>query len=165
MMGHPSTQRGAALVTGLVLLVIITLLTITAMRASTLELRMASNEQERTAAFDSAQSAVEAVLTDPTNFQVTGTVGSTICTENVGCERKIIVLPSGDPFTDDHAVIVTRLAPDMAPPPRNLETSADKFAAAFFSVDGEFDASAAGGGNANVVQGYLVMVPKSGQSN
>jgi hypothetical protein len=159
-----SSQRGAALVTGLVLLVVITLLTITAMRASTLELRMASNEQERTGAFESAQSTVEAVLTDPSNFPVTGTIGFRLCTTNVeGCDRDII-LPDG-PFTEDNAAIVTRLAPDIAPPPRGLETSSDKFAAAFFSVDGQFDASGAGGGTANVVQGYLVLVPKSGQSN
>jgi type IV pilus assembly protein PilX len=55
-------QRGAALVVGLVLLMVLTVLAISVMRTATLELTMAGNAQFRENAFQLAESGVEAVM-------------------------------------------------------------------------------------------------------
>src|SRR5512139_2305216 len=55
-------QTGAVLVVALFFLVILTLISITAMRASTLGLRMAGNEQEQRRALQSMQSAIVGML-------------------------------------------------------------------------------------------------------
>lgn len=58
-MQHRKHQRGAALIIGLMMLVIITLLAVTAVSTSTTELVMAGNEQFRERAFQAAESGVE----------------------------------------------------------------------------------------------------------
>lgn len=159
-------SRGAALITALVLLIVVTLLTVTAMRFSTLELRMAGNEQQRLAAFESAQAAIDSVIADTDNFPIIGAAGFTNCTANLtSCSRNDITL-SGAPFdSTTHFVTVARLPPDTIPIPRGVETSSDKFSAAAFSVNSFFDGSGIGTGSVRIVQGYLVLAPKSNQSN
>lgn len=56
---NAQTQRGAALVIGLILLVILTLLAITGMNTATAELIMAGNEQFRQNAFQAAEAGIE----------------------------------------------------------------------------------------------------------
>lgn len=58
-----SKQRGAALVIGLLMLVILTLLAISGMNAASTELIMAGNEQYRQKAFNAAASGIEDALT------------------------------------------------------------------------------------------------------
>lgn len=55
----PQAQRGAALIVGLVLLLIMTLLGVAAMRTSTLQLVMAGNSQYAQLAFQAAESGIE----------------------------------------------------------------------------------------------------------
>lgn len=57
-------QRGAALVVGLIMLTIITLLAVTAMSTSSTELIMAGNEQFRERAFQVAEAGLEQALRD-----------------------------------------------------------------------------------------------------
>ena len=52
-------QRGAALIVGLMMLVIVTLLAVTAVSTSSTELIMAGNEQFRERAFQAAEAGVE----------------------------------------------------------------------------------------------------------
>lgn len=59
-----NTQRGAALVIGLVLLLILTLLAITGMNTATTELVMAGNEQFRRAAVMAASAGIEEAIAD-----------------------------------------------------------------------------------------------------
>lgn len=58
ILSDPSRQRGAALITGLIFLVILTLLGITAMRTSTLEERIAGNTRDRNVALQAADTAL-----------------------------------------------------------------------------------------------------------
>jgi hypothetical protein len=67
------TQRGAALVIALVLLVIITLLATSAMRMSIAELWMAGNEQFHRKAVDAASAGVEASMA---RFRAAGAVAA-----------------------------------------------------------------------------------------
>lgn len=61
-------QAGVALITGLIFLVMLTLIAVTAMQSTTLEERMAGNSRSRDAAFQGAEAAVraaEAILEKP----------------------------------------------------------------------------------------------------
>jgi type IV pilus assembly protein PilX len=53
------TQRGAALVVGLIMLVVLTILAITGMNIASTELVMAGTEQDRVRAFSAAETGVE----------------------------------------------------------------------------------------------------------
>ncbi|HLU62460.1 MAG TPA: PilX N-terminal domain-containing pilus assembly protein, partial [Gammaproteobacteria bacterium] len=55
----PRQQRGAALFVALILLIVITILAVSTMGTSRLELRMAGNTQFSVHAFQAAQSAIE----------------------------------------------------------------------------------------------------------
>jgi type IV pilus assembly protein PilX len=55
-------QRGAALVVGLILLMVLTVLAISVMRTATLELTMAGNAQFRENAFQLAESGIQAII-------------------------------------------------------------------------------------------------------
>jgi len=59
----PARQKGAALVIGLILLVILTLLAVSGMNTSSMELVMAGNEQYRQKAFQASEAGVEKALT------------------------------------------------------------------------------------------------------
>lgn len=68
------SQQGAALVIGLVLLTVLTLLTASSMNTSTLSLRMADNVKQQDVAFQAAESALMQALTSPAPFTLDGTV-------------------------------------------------------------------------------------------
>jgi hypothetical protein len=67
-------QRGAALVTSLVLLTIVTLLAITSMSTNTLEEKMAANSQEMNRAFQTAEAGIAKLLGDDAAFNTTNSV-------------------------------------------------------------------------------------------
>jgi type IV pilus assembly protein PilX len=58
----PSRQRGAALVIGLILLLVLTLLAISGMSTSTLELQMTGNQQFSQNAFQAAETGLDRAL-------------------------------------------------------------------------------------------------------
>lgn len=60
-----SRQRGAALVVGLILLVVLTILAVSGVFTATMELRMARNMQSQERAFQAAEVAVEDALGNP----------------------------------------------------------------------------------------------------
>jgi type IV pilus assembly protein PilX len=57
-----SRQRGAALIVGLVMMVVLTLLAVSSMNTATLELLMARNNQEQENAFQAAESAIDIAI-------------------------------------------------------------------------------------------------------
>lgn len=61
-------QRGATLLVGLVMLVVLTLLVVSAMRSSTVNLRIAGNMQAKAEATAAAQQAVEQVISSSALF-------------------------------------------------------------------------------------------------
>ena len=71
---HMHSQRGAALVTSLVLLTIVTLLAITSMGTNTLEEKMAANSQEVNRAFQTAETGLEKILADDDAFDTNNKV-------------------------------------------------------------------------------------------
>lgn len=63
--GIGSPQGGAALVVGLILLLVLTILAVSGVMTSTLELRMVGNTQLQERAFQAAEVAVEDALANP----------------------------------------------------------------------------------------------------
>lgn len=59
---NPQQQQGAALVVGLILLVVITVLAISGMNTATTELAMARNDQNYENAFQAAETGLESLL-------------------------------------------------------------------------------------------------------
>lgn len=78
--GLRARQSGAALVVGLILLMVLTLLAVTGMNTASTELVMAGNEQYRQNAFQAAETGIENALTVLRTVPQTGggvTVGPT----------------------------------------------------------------------------------------
>jgi type IV pilus assembly protein PilX len=80
-------QRGAALVIGLLLLVVITVLAISGMNTATTELAMARNDQNYEYAFQAAETGLEYALSQG-NFAATGT--ATSLTETISDRESVV---------------------------------------------------------------------------
>ena len=158
-------QRGVALAVALIMLLLLTVLGITAMRGSIFELQMARNEESRLSAFERAQSIIDAVIARPANLKG-GEAGETNCNENVsGCDH-------GDLTIDDDLVQPPYDARTQArvtynycrgKVPRRLNVSEDEFDGAWFSVEGTYDASDAKQGRSALEQGVLVVIRQGPQ--
>ncbi len=166
---HKLRQRGSVLLVSLVFLIILTLAATTAMRTSIMELRMAGNEVARVNTLEMTQSIVDEVVGNPDNMIVAGVVGYVNCTPNVtGCSETSItidtnLLPAAE--ASKASVLVERLAPATTPAPRGINSSSDAFYAARFEVDVTYDGSATNEGKAGIVQGVIVLIPRSSQTN
>lgn len=67
---YPNRQRGAALVTALVLLTIMTVLALTSMNTNTLEEKMAANAQDMNRSFQAAESGLRLAFNDGSAFSL-----------------------------------------------------------------------------------------------
>jgi type IV pilus assembly protein PilX len=74
----PKRQRGAALVIGLVLLMVLTVLGVSGMSTATLELTMASNAQFSQDAFQAAETGIDLVIARRTFNTIPGDPGNVI---------------------------------------------------------------------------------------
>jgi Tfp pilus assembly protein PilX len=76
-MPHPrgnTRERGTALIMSLVILMILTILGITAMSTASLEEKMSGNTQEGTRAFEVAESGLQSTLGDFNQFKLSSSV-------------------------------------------------------------------------------------------
>lgn len=83
--GHRNTQQGAALVVGLMLLVVITVLAISGMNTATTELAMARNDQAYEDAFQAAETGIETALAQGQFV----TVGTTALAQTISLHQNI----------------------------------------------------------------------------
>lgn len=115
-------QRGAALVVGLLLLLILTLLAISGMNTATTELTMAGNEQYQARAFQAAETGIELVINagtfDPNPAPPT---------------PAITPFPDPDPLTDDDSVTTRTFARGSSGPPPGY--SFGTFASEHFEIE------------------------------
>ena len=144
-----SKQGGAALLVALSFMVVITLISLTAMRSTTTELRLALNNEERVAAEQVAQSAVDSIVSEPTNFIVTG----------VEDTEKTATLDAND-IAEFSQASVTLTEGATTNPPRGLGVSAEKFQGTLFHVDGSYSDLDNGRGQAFIGQGIVMLIPK-----
>jgi len=82
---HPNKQQGAALVVGLMLLVVITILAISGMNTATTELALARNDQAYENAFQAAETGLETALAQG-QF---ATTGNTALTQTITSNQNI----------------------------------------------------------------------------
>jgi len=80
--GSRGEQRGAALITALMMLVILTMLGLSSMNTTTMEERMAANSQEVNRAFQAASTGLEMAFNDSASFDTSNTVSSPYVQEN-----------------------------------------------------------------------------------
>ncbi len=83
-MTAPKCQRGAALVVGLVLLMVLTVLGVSGMNTATLELTMASNAQFNQDAFQSAETGIDLVIARRSFNTIPGDPGNVIAPTPLG---------------------------------------------------------------------------------
>ena len=172
MNSMPRRQRGVVLAVAMVVLLGVTVVSITALSSSLLEVRMAGNAEDTTRAFNIAQGAVDAVISEAGNFPIIGGIGYSTCTgtyadvaEVAGfCNRTDLALPASFEAATS-AARTERLDPLRSCPPRGMATSCENFKVASFTIEGHHDNVEGGRGRAIVHEGYLVLVPDLGQGN
>ena len=71
-------ERGAALITALVLLVILTMLGLSSMTTNTMEERMSSNAQEKNRAFQAAEAGIEIAMNNADSFNINNTTANPV---------------------------------------------------------------------------------------
>lgn len=159
-------QQGIALFIALIFLVILTLISVTAMRSSTMELYMATNEQSHRTGIDSTQSAVDQVVAS-NKIAVTSN-GDTTCfgfgAAPTGCTFNN-ALPLSAGTGGENTVTVTM--DSIAACPRSLSSSArganslrtqggsSSGNCAYFTINSDYDATAQRGGATHTVEGFV----------
>lgn len=89
-----SKQQGAALITALMFLIILTMLAITSMGTNTLEERMASNSTEINRSFQAAEAGLLLMLNDPTAFDITSGAATTTTDPTFGLNNDVSIVYS-----------------------------------------------------------------------
>jgi type IV pilus assembly protein PilX len=136
-------QRGAALVIGLILLVVLTLLAVSGMNTASTELRMAGNEQFRKLAFEAAEAGVER-----------GIVQGPFLPD---APPQIVAPTVADASAPDdlYSLLVTSTGTTPPPPVPGRESSALKFSAIHFSIQSQGESRRQGSTNQNAVATHL----------
>jgi hypothetical protein len=168
---HPhSGQRGVVLVVSLLVLLLLGIIATTVARTNLLQLRMAGNDEARTAAMQQALAVVDAVLPSAVGRVPAGDVGYRLClpgSDDTGCDEYSLALEGGAlPATGSTAVAVTRVAPLEERMPVLAEAQASStvyYRVAKLEVQVSYDGSAAGIGRATIAQGLLLRLPASPQ--
>jgi len=148
-----TTQSGAALVVGMILLLILTLLAISGMSTSTTELVMAGNEQYQENAFQAAETGIERTISTG-NFNAAAEVAGariTLPSADTGC--------LADPTNVDRCPTYTAtIRPrGSSPPPPGY--SLDQFSAENFEV--ESLGTSVRDATDTHIQGLFLIVPKA----
>ncbi len=157
-------QHGAILMITIMFLVVISLLTVSSMRASNIGLFMAQNEESRIAAEQGVQALADAIVSDPASTPVIGGAGYTICTAGeTGCDQfDLPVQNAALAAAVSNGYLrarVQREGPLTRPPPRAVESSLDKFSSASFEVTTTYDRTDESLGKQLLSEGVLVLVP------
>ncbi|MDB5968806.1 MAG: PilX N-terminal [Hydrocarboniphaga sp.] len=181
---HPHHQRGAALATALLFLVILTLLGLAAMRSGSIDLRLAQNEGTRLDAQQNAQTALESVRAYSAALNVLPGSGY-LQSCAIGSSLNASSLATQQGFSCPSASVTAALMPntnyknylyvsvrreqingnDYAPVAALREgDSGDRYNLAAFTIVGGYDRVASDDtlaqGGAEVVQGVYVKVAK-----
>lgn len=150
-----STQSGAALVIGLVLLMALTLFAVSGMTVSTLDVRMADNAARSQQAFEAAESAVRAEIFRGERLSLLGTeVRNDIVREN---DTYAYNPPEADSDSPLATVAVDTVYRDVLPAPSGFE-----FGTAMRAFHFEVRAAAttpSGDARSNQTAGFYVMAP------
>ena len=119
---NPGRQSGAVLIVSMIILVILTLLGVTAMNTTSLQERIASNTQERVHSFQAAETGLNQAFADDSAYDVSSTYSIPLTA---------IVVGAGDRASYDPTFL------GFSPPPPGSLYSATSFQAAHFNFRAE----------------------------
>jgi len=159
-----SKQLGSVLIVSLIILVVLSIMGLTSMRSSKLELRMAGNEQIQVTAHQAAQSLIDAVIDDPTMTPVIGDIGFRLCSAGQpDCDMATISMPIGPLRTEmmTNGLGATAELTAIGPPPRGSGFSADLFVGNHYAVNAVYDRADQGRGRASITQGLIVITQET----
>lgn len=148
-----SRQRGVVLVVVLMMLIGITLISMATLNTSVMELRMARNTEFGVNNFQTALSAIDFVITDPTNLP---TVGPLMTPNQVTLTGSLFSATTGDTVTAS----AIRVAECGLPPRMRAANSLMAYSAFNYEITADIDKNLSGMGQTGVVQGYLQIGPK-----
>lgn len=169
-MSRLNKNHGAALVTSLILLMALTMVSLSAVQSTAVQVQISGNDQDTITADQYAQSVVDAVIEHSTNFVVGASPGYTVCAvsdPNTTCNQIL------DPLTDtmftnvgvnpsDGVQAVIKLVKTgTAPRLGNDASSATQFSGAYFTITGSYNKTSQNEGKATVVQGFVMLVNKT----
>lgn len=166
MQALPSKHSGAILIVALIMVAALTLLTVTVMRGSALNTKLARNDQAHLEVRERAQSLIASALVNVSNLPMIGGVDATNCFNGNGCDSTSVSLAASLLEGDDASrteLVITRLSPLLSTPPRQLSSSAGLFQVANFEIEAAYDATDIQRGKANIAQGVLTLVNKGVQ--
>ena len=158
-MTTPGHQKGIAMITVLMVLIILTLIVLSGSRNTTMQLKMAANLESRVEALEFAQAGLDFVESiDPTLIPISAnTVCSTFNPEEANCD---ITFPMEEPFnnTSPNGTSWISLRRDNGLEgslPRNLQTSANLISSAYFQAYSTYDNTTNGRGRADLAAGIM----------
>jgi len=166
--GLKKNQSGVVLFVSLIMLIVITMISMSLMSMSGIEMRMANNEEARINGLQVAQAIVDVVASQDDVTPVIGAAGYTLCAGNSDDACDVYVddkLPENQVKTEvdegSLQLMIIRTEPALQPPPRGTKWSIKSFDSAPFRVRGIYDRTEEGGGYAAVEQGVEIMIMKS----
>jgi Tfp pilus assembly protein PilX len=152
-------QKGVALVTALVLLVALTLVALSGIQSTSVQLQISGNDEATVEAYEYAQSVVDAVIENSTNFVVGADIGYTTCLNaGPGCNATSINLTE-TMFSGVNLQAKVELLKIGQSPRLVNGNSMSQTNGAYFSIEGQYDETANNRGKSGVVQGYVMIIP------
>jgi Tfp pilus assembly protein PilV len=93
MIHSPSRQRGIVLILSLIMLMVLTLIAVSAIRMSTVNLRSVANAQSRTEAMSTAQRTIDLILSSNFTDNIAGTAQTLTVTEGGKSYSVVVARP------------------------------------------------------------------------
>lgn len=133
-MGLPATQRGSALIMGLIMLLVVTMMGLTAMQSTTQQERMAGNLRDRNIAFQAAEAALrrgeEALMNRCINtFDGDGAYE---LEANTDAEKAFVSEAGTVSWNDANSYLFDAFNADCASPAKNVELVQSSAAPRYF---------------------------------
>lgn len=155
-------QSGTALITALVLLVALTMVALSSMQATSVQVQISGNDEASVEAYEYAQSVIDAVVETSTNFVVGADAGYTNCmVAETGCDATTLNLTQSM-FSGKNLQAKVELLKIGQSPRLVNGNSMSQTNGAYFSISGKYDMTAPADGNrgkAEIVQGYVMIIP------
>ncbi len=158
-MRRTGRERGAVLIITLVLLVGLTLLVVSGVTTSTMELRMAGAVESQTNNFQTAMAAIDFVISDDVNLPKVGPLSVPVTVtlpDDTGINHEVFDVVGTDTITATAARVQ-----DCAPPPRMKNAnSLTAFSAFRYEISASIEKNDSGMGRQGMNQGYILLGPK-----
>ena len=166
----PARQRGVVLVFALIFLAAIALISMTLMQTSTMELRMAGNEQERVETLQKIQAIIDQIVDDEDYFPVlaTGTLICQVGDSDPDCDSATIDLSTDvdNLLTGDTVTYRSFFRQETTPPRANQagrKVYGSNWRVAYFDIDVDYKSNSERGSDREVAQGVERPFPITGQ--